>query len=343
MLIDEWLNRFARPVFDKDGDKGGGSGDDGQDGQDGGDAGGQDGGQDDKKPSAEDIKAGLDGGAFKKEAGSDEGGDGGGSGSDDKGGSGSDDGQRPEWLPEKFFKDGKPQVEDLAKAYAKSESALSKLKNEENPLKGKVPDDASGYFADGIKLPDEVDRIEQIADDDPGLSVFRDVMHKHNIPTEVAQAIAVDFLTGVNGHLELGETPEQIVEGLGKQGAAIKEGAETWMDSLYNNGQISADELSLMYEFFGSSAAGVRLLGKLRALSGEEPIPLGDPQGEGLWSVEEWQAAVRSDEYGNDPSFRAKVDRMGEQLTKAGQNLSAGPGVPPVRAHDRREMSVTRR
>ena len=38
--------------------------------------------------------------------------------------------QRPEWLPEKFFKDGTPDYENLAKSYTEAEAYISKKKEE---------------------------------------------------------------------------------------------------------------------------------------------------------------------------------------------------------------------
>ena len=330
MSLDDWLARFA-PAYKPD--DGAGS-DDGQgDGADTGDGEGGD------RPSAADIKAGLQGGAFKADGQANDDGDAGG---DDGDGGERDTTARPDHIPEKFWKDGQADVDGLAKAYTKVEANFKKLKDEGSKA-GPIPDDESGYLKDGIQLGDDVDRIRPIPDDDPALGVFRKVLYKHSIPTEVGNAIAIDFLTELNPHLEAMETPEQIIEGLGEQGAAVKEGAEVWMDSLYDDGTVSADELAMMYDFFGSSAAGVRLLGKMRTLAGELPIPMGQPLGGGLWSVQEWQDAVQSDKYGDDPAYRREVDAMGEKLSKAGQDLFAGPGVPHVRARQPREMNVTRR
>ena len=332
MSLDDWLARFA-PAYKPD-DEGGS--DDGQ--SDGADTGS---GEGEGKPSAADIKAGLQGGAFKSEEGSADKDANGSDGSDD-GSDGADGaGDRPDYVPEKFWKDGQADIEGISKAYSKLETNFKKLK-EEGSKAGPIPDDESGYLKDGIQLGDDVDRIRPIDNDDPALGVFRKVLFKYNIPTEVGNGIAIDFLTELNPHLEAMETPEQIIEGLGEQGAAVKEGAEVWMDSLYDDGTISADELAMMYDFFGSSAAGVRLLGKMRTLAGELPIPMGQPLGGGLWSVDEWRDAVGSDKYGDDPAYRREVDAMGEKLTAAGLTLQKD-GAPHVRVRQPREMSVTRR
>ena len=38
--------------------------------------------------------------------------------------------ERPEWLPEKFFKDGNPDYESLAKSYTEAESYIGKKKED---------------------------------------------------------------------------------------------------------------------------------------------------------------------------------------------------------------------
>jgi len=63
---------------------------------------------------------------------------------------------RPEFIPEKFWKDGKPDVENMAKSYAALETKLGKSA-------GEVPDAPEGYTLKPEKLPDGIQFNEDAA------------------------------------------------------------------------------------------------------------------------------------------------------------------------------------
>jgi hypothetical protein len=59
----------------------------------------------------------------------------------------------------------------------------------------------------------------------------------------------------------------------------------------------------------GNSAAEVRVLAKLRALTGEPTIPVRASDATGMPSPEELQSLVNKPEYQTDPAFRAEVEK----------------------------------
>lgn len=298
-------------------------------------------GASDAKPSAADLKAGT---LFAGKPADGEKPANGDAGNDDQG----DGKKRPEGVPEKFWnaEAGEIRVDDLVKAYGTLETAHTKLKTEKGY--GKAGESEGDYFKDGFKPTAELKNIREIdGDNDPAVKVFRQVALKHKLPPEVAASIAYDFLAELDGHMPAPIDPEAERAKLGDNAKNVIDATETWVDGLYDNGLLSADEFQALAGL-ASTASGVRVLAKLRQVSGEAPIPLGDPVGDELPSVDEWYAMHRDDRYQKgDPAFVRKVEEIGAKLFPNGTSPSsvrlAGVGVPPPRAFDRRERSAPQR
>lgn len=253
---------------------------------------------------------------------------------------------RPEHIPEKFWnaEKGEPRVDDLAKAYGTLEAAHQRMKQEKGPA-GEVGDAPKDYLPEGIKLPDgvELDRVGEIPTNDPALEVFRAVAHKHKLPVGVAAGLAADFLAEMNGKLPAPQTEDDILAELGEGGKALRDELKVWMDGNYSNGAWSADELEWAYQTFGSSARGMRLLAKMREAAGEKRIPLGQPVGKDTPSMEEWYAMNRDPRMKTDEGFRARVEKLSEEIFGTDPaGTSPAVGVPGPRGFDRRERASTR-
>lgn len=238
---------------------------------------------------------------------------------------------RPDHIEEKFWdpKTGEIRVEDLAKAYKTLQTAHGKLKADKG-IKGEVGEAPEDYLPEGLVIPEEVklDRIRELdTKNDPAVNAFRKVAHKHGLPKDVAAGIALDFLSEVNGVLPEPVTEAAILKELGDGGAAMRDGLGVWMEGQFKAGKWSADELDFAYEHFGSSVTGMRLLAKMRADTGEVPIPLGLPSGDALPSEAEWYAMHRDPKYGKDEAYTAKVDALGERIFGAEPAGSSRPGA----------------
>lgn len=69
--------------------------------------------------------------------------------------------QRPEWLPEKFFKDGKPQYDQLAISYQNLEKAFnSKKAAPTRPGDDATPEQKAAYWADFRKITGAPEKVE---------------------------------------------------------------------------------------------------------------------------------------------------------------------------------------
>jgi len=214
-------------------------------------------------------------------------GDGDNQGNDDAGDEGDDDPK----VPAKFLdEDGKPKLAELAKAYSDLEAQHGKLRREKKVVDEDLPDDADGYFSEGLKLEgDEYDRMSDLPVDDPGLKAWANVCHENGIGPEKAAQIAKQYLATVNPNLPMPVDRDAEMQSLGKNGPAIIDGVYVWLDGEARKGTFSERSAELIAGLSGT-ADGIRLLAEMRKMAGEEPIPLIPSDGNAM-NLDQWNAA----------------------------------------------------
>ena len=161
--------------------------------------------------------------------------------------------ERPEWLPEKFWKDGQPNVENLAKSYSELEKnrvSPDKLKEEweAERLKSR-PEDPKGYA-----LPkDERFDQEQLAAS-PVVEVFRNAAHAAGMGQEQFEAALTQYADVYQERIQqqmaaetekLGETAKQRIEAVGQ-----------WAQAAFKDEEYDA------IAQIATTAAGVKVLEK---------------------------------------------------------------------------------
>lgn len=110
---------------------------------------------------------------------------------------------RPEWAPEKFWKDGAVDAENLAKSY----SALETKFHAGRPLAAEVPESPEGYELRPEKIPDGISWNEEMA------KQFAGVFHAKGVPAEAAKAITQTFLeVEMANHQALSEAYEKTIQ-----------------------------------------------------------------------------------------------------------------------------------
>lgn len=239
-------------------------------------------------------------------------------------------GQRPDNVPEKFWdaKAGAVRTDALTRAYLDLET---KMRNG-----GKIdPDDVvpeeatvEAYFGEGVELDPEVDRLG-LEPDDPGLKVAADVFKKYGIGKKTATMIVKDMFKGMNEHAPTPIDPEQELKALGPNGKAAVEGTFVWLEKLDREGKLSDDEADLAVELMGT-ARGVKLLNKLRGMTGDLPIPVGHhvPSAGGM-SPDEWHIAYQEAVAAKNYKKQEELDRISAGVFGTG-SASGSPlrGLP---------------
>ncbi len=92
--------------------------------------------------------------------------------------------ERPDYIAEKFWKDGKADVESLGKSYQELETAFSK----KNPHAADLPKDARGYALKPEAIP------EGLAWSDDAAGQFAEVFHKNGVGAGAARNIVAAFM-----------------------------------------------------------------------------------------------------------------------------------------------------
>lgn len=228
--------------------------------------------------------------------------------------------ERPEGLPEDLwdYDNATFQGDKLYDAYqaeAKKALGLRQKLSEGLPKPPEKPDD---YV---IEIPQEVS--EYIKEDDATLAVVRQAAHSTGLSGEQLQTFVGLYLKGLaEGNLvnaEQGMSEEDIAQRdaeyitqekakLGANADQVIDSLRTWGVGLQNNGVLSEEDRQTLLHM-GNSAAEVRVLSKLRALTGEPTMPVRASDATGMPSPEELQSLVNKPEYKTDPSFRADVEK----------------------------------
>jgi len=244
---------------------------------------------------------------------------------------------RPEHVPAKFWDAEKkaPKYEEMAKSYGDLEKQLGTLKRSKSGADDDVPADEAGYFKDGITLPDEVDRLELLPDD-PGLKVAGAVFLKEGIGAAKATRIITEIFKGMNEHMPEPIDPDKEHAKLGKGADALIDATFSWLEGGELAGKFSSDDIDVAMQL-GQTAAGVRFLAKMRAMSGEQAIPIDPGTGQRGMSQEQWheehKAAVKAKDY----KRQDELEEMGKFIN--GTDPSHGGRAGGVNS----EKSVARR
>ena len=238
---------------------------------------------------------------------------------------GDDDPDRPEHIPAKFWKDGKTDEEGMAKAYAELEKSYGKLKRDKSGLGDDVPEDAADYFKDGLELGEDVKRLSLEGPDDPGLKAWGDVCHKYGVGKELAANLARDMFGMMDEHAPEAIDPDVEMQSLGKNGKSTLEAVFTWADGAHKSGKLSDDDVGVINSIAGT-AKGIRFMSAMRAMAGEEAIPLVDATTGGQMTIDTWdqqfKAAVRNKDYPE----QERLEKIGESLFGTEKSHSAPRG-----------------
>lgn len=203
---------------------------------------------------------------------------------------------RPDWLPENFWKDGQGDYESLAKSWRDLRAKISK---------GEHNAPADGNY-----------KLTAFGDDYDGDNPIAKTLTSWAKENGISQA-QFDELAGqlYNQSKDLMQTetidPEVEMKQLGPNGQAIIGGMVDWARGLVSKGIWGKDDFE-EFKIMGGTARGLTALMKIReAYEGRIPtqsIPL-----EGMPSREELDAMVGDPRYQTDPSYRKKVERLFEQ------------------------------
>jgi len=205
---------------------------------------------------------------------------------------------RPEWYPEKFWnEDDGPDLENLVKSYNELQKKFSQGKH-------KAPDnyDTSLFEEAGI------------GNDDPLYNAYSEWAKENGISQAAYEQLASTFIQMAGEEADAGEISfKEEYEKLGNNADQTIKSMTDWASSLVRKGVWSDADFE-EFKIMGGTAQGLRALQKVRSYYGDKPIPVEVGPIDGAPSKEELMAMVGKPEYNNDPAYRAKVEKMFEQV-----------------------------
>ena len=208
-----------------------------------------------------------------------------------------DEWEYPEDFPEQFKgKDGLPDMEGLVKGYNDFRKIVSQGKH-------KVPKD--GKYA--------LDVLGEGANEEPLTNVLVDFAKKSGLSQQQFDSLVTDLggaIAEMNPSTEINLDEE--LASLGNNGQEIVNSMAAWGQGLKSKGVFSDDDYA-EFELAGATAAGVRMLKKIReAYEGRVPID-SSPVEDGAASDEELHQMVADPKYQTDIAYRKKVEKLFNQ------------------------------
>jgi len=205
---------------------------------------------------------------------------------------------KPEWYPDKFWnEDEGPDLENLVKSYNELQKKFSQGKH-------KAPE----------QYDDSLFKDANIPDDDPLLATYRDWAKDNGISQSAFDELANSFIAMAQQENEQAEISYQDeLAKLGPNADATIKSMTDWAQGLVRKGVWSEGDFE-EFKIMGGTAQGLKALQKVRSYYGDRPIPVDMTPVDGAPSKEELNAMVGKPEYLTDPAYRAKVERMFEQV-----------------------------
>ena len=205
---------------------------------------------------------------------------------------------RPDWYPDKFWSDDDgPDLENLVKSYNELQKKFSQGKH-------KAPE----------QYDDSLFKDANIPDDDPLLATYRDWAKDNGISQSAFDELANSFIAMAQQENEQAEISYQDeLAKLGPNADATIKSMTDWAQGLVRKGVWSEGDFE-EFKIMGGTAQGLKALQKVRSYYGDRPIPVDMTPVDGMPSKEELNAMVGKPEYLTDPAYRAKVEKMFEQV-----------------------------
>tara|TARA_R110002153_G_scaffold141389_1_gene292401 strand:+ start:3907 stop:4707 length:801 start_codon:yes stop_codon:yes gene_type:complete len=206
--------------------------------------------------------------------------------------------ERPDWYPDKFWNDDDgPDLENLAKSYNELQKKFSQGKH-------KAPDEYDEKVFTDANIPE----------DDELYNSYKGWAKDNGISQDAFDQLASKFIELSAGEAEAAEVSfKEEHAKLGPNADATIKSMTDWASGLVRKGVWSEGDFE-EFRIMGGTAQGLKALQKVRSYYGDRPIPVDVGPVDGAPSKEELNSMVGKPEYQTDPAYRAKVEKMFEQV-----------------------------
>lgn len=200
--------------------------------------------------------------------------------------------ERPDWLPENFWKDDKPDLEGMAKSWRDLRAKISK--GEHNaPADGNYKLDAMGEGYDA-ENPIAGTLVSWAKENGISQAQFDELAGRLSTQArELMQSESVD--------------PKAEMEQLGPNAGAIVNGMVDWARGLVNKEIWSKEDFD-EFKIMGGTARGLTALMKLRSAY-EGRVPIESAPLEGQMTKGDLEQIVSDPRWHNDPNWRQQQEK----------------------------------
>jgi hypothetical protein len=198
---------------------------------------------------------------------------------------------RPEWLPENFWKDGNADFEGLAKSWRDLRGKISKGAHNA-PADGKY--DLSSFGEGNAENPMANTLSGWAKENGLSQAQFDDLVGQ--LQTQAKEIMSADFVD-----------PAVEMKKLGPNGRAMVDGMVDWARGLVNKGVWSAEDFD-EFKIMGGTARGLNALVKIREAY-EGRIPIESAPVEGKMTQQELISKMNDPRWNADPAWRMQIER----------------------------------
>lgn len=206
------------------------------------------------------------------------------------------DDKPPEWMPENFLKDGKPDYEALAKSWRDLRGKISKGAHNA-PADGKY--NLSAFGDQGDQNPIGQTLAGWAKENGISAAAFEELTNK--ISTQAQEIMGADMVD-----------PKAEMAKLGPNANAMVNSMVDWARGLVNKGVWDKEDFE-EFKIMGGTARGLQALIKVRS-SLEGRVPIETVPMDGMPTKEELNQMVGDPKYKTDAAYRQKVERLFNQV-----------------------------
>ena len=205
--------------------------------------------------------------------------------------------QRPENIPEQFWKDGGVDAEAMAKAY-------SDLRAKMDSGKHKAPKD--GKYS--------LDAVEGVEADDPALGEFLEIARDEGISQGTFERLTSFYLQTVGAmNEEIVHRRDEELAKLGRNADKVIASMDSWLTKMNTAGVLSGAELEAVANA-STNATFISALNKILRSYNEPDIPTAEVGEPDAMTMDDIAVMMADDKYGVDPAYTRQVERKVYEL-----------------------------
>jgi len=205
--------------------------------------------------------------------------------------------ERPENIPEQFWKDGAVDSDAMAKAYGDLRAKMDSGKH-------KAPKD--GKYS--------LDALEAVDPEDPTLNEFVELAREEGISQGMFEKLTSFYMQAAGQAAEeISYRRDEELAKLGRNSDKVIASMDNWLTKMNTAGVLSGAELEAVANA-STNALFISALNKIRRSYNEPDIPRSEAAEPDTMTMDDIQVMMADEKYGVDPAYTRQVERKVYEL-----------------------------